>query len=69
MSRIINTIITYVVAAAWIFTAVVAFQAGGTQGDRTLFWFEPGITFVLIFAFFFITFAFYYNENRKAKQA
>jgi hypothetical protein len=69
MSRIINSIITYVVAAAWIFTAVVAFQAGGTQGDLSLFWFEPRITFALILAFFLITFGFYFNENRKRKLA
>jgi hypothetical protein len=69
MFRIVKFAMSFVFVAFWVFTAVVAFQAGGTEGNENLFWFEPGITFLLILGFFVMTTLFYINENRKMKLA
>jgi hypothetical protein len=68
MSHVLATTRTAIFWALWMFTAAVGFQAGSTEGVDAQMWFNPTVTALLIFGFFFLTVVFSVKQNRMRKQ-
>jgi len=63
MSQLVTRTLSIILAAVWLFTAAVTFQAGSTDGDLSLLWFSPAVTAVLVPSFFVSTWLFYAVER------